>query len=68
MEKIKQDYLLTITNIPQKTTFGVPVSIEELTTIIKRLSLLDDKRYGSFYEGNVAIVERYFEALELENQ
>ena len=62
MLKPKPDYLFTITNIKQETTFGVPVSIEELTKIIKGLPLLDN-RNGSFYDGNIGVVEAYFEAL-----
>ena len=57
-----QDYILTITNTNNHSTFGVPVSIEELTKLIKRLPLLD-KRNGSFYSGNCGVVEAYMEAL-----
>ena len=62
MLKNKHDYLFTITNIDKETTFGVPVSIEELTKIIKGLPLLD-KREGSFYEGNIGVIEEYFGVL-----
>ena len=64
MPKQQFDYLFTITNLNQDSTFGVPVTVEELTKIIKDFPLLD-KREGSFYEGNCGVVEEYFEAVSI---
>ena len=60
MLKNQSDYLFSITNLKQNSTFGVPVSIEELTKIIKDFPILDN-REGSFYTGNSGVVEAYFE-------
>ena len=65
MTNTNEDYVLFITNTIHDTTFGVPVSIDELTTVINRLPLLD-KRQGTYYDGITGVIEPYFDAIKPE--
>ena len=67
LKQNQEDYVLFITNVKQDTTFGVPMSLEELTTIIHRLPLLD-KREGTYYDGITGVIEAYFDAIKLDSQ
>ncbi len=67
MTQNKKGYALFITNLDTDNTFGLPVSIEELTKILKGIALLDNRK-GTYFDGVVGEYEPYFEGITSNNE